>query len=79
MIGRWFSALHFSNLLYSFKLRRGGVVETSCVGPLPRKGCLMLNLSIMSLFPMTMTPSLIRVFGKIRFPRESRSLFGRPL
>ena len=39
----------------------------------------MSNCSVMSIFPMIVTPSLGGVFGEIRFSLESCSLFGWPL
>jgi hypothetical protein len=42
------------------------VVKTNFIGYLPREGCLMLDLTTMSLFPMITLISLGGVFGGIR-------------
>jgi hypothetical protein len=54
-------------------------VKTSFVGFFPREGCLMLDLSTMSLFPMLVFLSLGGVFGRISFPLECHYLLGQTL
>jgi hypothetical protein len=54
----------FFNLLYSFNFRQGGEDN----GYLPRKSCLMLNPTTMSLFPMLVLFSLGGAFRGIKIP-----------
>jgi hypothetical protein len=46
------------------------VAKTSFVGFIPREAFLMLNHTTMFLFLRIALISLVRVFGKIRFPKE---------
>jgi hypothetical protein len=53
------------NLLYSFRLRQGGEDKLRSDS---RDGCLMLDLSLISLYLMKPALSLGTVFGGIMFP-----------